>query len=215
LDVHLKRIHEEASRNGEVLEEVVALLRERRVEARRRMLEALDSNRYQRLLASFSGTLRRGRSPSPTAPVLEAAPNLVRDRYKKVRKAANKLSEDSPPEHFHDLRKKGKRLRYALEPLQEIYGKPAQKMVKLLKKIQDDLGDHQDLIVATGLMEELGVARDRPPQAAFSMGSMAERYGREAAETRAGFLESKPLRNLKRGKPWRTLRKKLEKHAGG
>jgi CHAD domain-containing protein len=56
--------------------------------------------------------------------------------------SAKTLSEDSPPEHFHDLRKKGKRLRYALEPLQEIYGKPAQKMVNLLKKIQDDLGDH-------------------------------------------------------------------------
>jgi triphosphatase len=215
LDVHLERLHEEASRNGEVLEEVVALLRERRGEARRRMLEALDSNRYERLVASFSGTLRRGRSPTPTGPVLEAAPDLVRERYKKVRKSANTLSEDSPPEHFHDLRKKGKRLRYALEPLQEIYGKPAQKMVKLLKKIQDELGDHQDLIVASGLMEELGVAGDRPPQAVFSMGSMAERYGRDAAEIRAGFLGSKPLRSLKDGKPWKKLRKKLEKRAGG
>jgi triphosphatase len=45
LDVHLERLSEEASRNGEVLEEVVALLRERRVEARRGMHEALDSNR--------------------------------------------------------------------------------------------------------------------------------------------------------------------------
>jgi triphosphatase len=215
LDVHLARLHEEASRNGEVLEEVVALLRERRVEARRRMLEALDSNRYERLLATFSGTLRRGHSPAPSAPILEVAPDLLKDRYKKVRKVAKKLSEDSPPEHFHDLRKKGKRLRYALEPLQEIYGKPAHKMVKLLKKIQDDLGDHQDLIVAAGLMEELGVAGDRPPRAAFSMGSMAERYDRDAEEIRAGFLELKPLRNLKRGKPWRNLRKKLDKRAEG
>jgi triphosphatase len=215
LDVHLQRLTEEASRNGEVLEEVVSLLRERRVEARRRMLEALDSNRYQRLLASFSATLRRGRSPSPTDPILEGAPELVRDRYKKVRKAANKLREDSPPEHFHDLRKKGKRLRYALEPLQEIYGKPAKKMVKLLKKVQDDLGDHQDLIVASGLMEELGGAGDLPPQDAFSMGSMAERYSREASELRSGFLRSKPLRRLKDGKEWKKVRKKLERRAGG
>jgi triphosphatase len=215
LDVHLQRLSEESSRNGEVLEEVVSLLRERRVEARRRMLEALDSNRYERLVASFSGTLRRGRSPTPTSPVLEAAPELVRDRYKKVRKSANTLSEDSPPEHFHDLRKKGKRLRYALEPLQEIYGKQARKMVKLLKNMQDDLGDHQDLIVAAGLMEELGVAGDRPPQAAFSMGSMVERYGRGASELRAGFLRSKPLHTLKDGKEWKKLRKKLEKPAGG
>jgi triphosphatase len=215
LDVHLQRLSEEASTNGEVLEEVVSLLRERRIEARRRMLEALDSNRYERLIASLSATLRRGRSPSPTDPILEAAPELVRDRYKKVRKAANKLSEDSPPEHFHDLRKKGKRLRYALEPLQEIYGKQAKKMVKLLKNMQDDLGDHQDLIVASGLMEELAVAGDRPPQDAFTMGSMSERYGREASKIRANFLGSKPLRTLKDGKEWKKLRRKLEKRSGG
>jgi CHAD domain-containing protein len=214
LDVHLQRLSEETSRNGEVLEEVVSLLRERQVETRRGMLEALDSNRYERLMASFSATLRRGRSPTPTAPILEAAPHLVRDRYKKVRKAANKLSEESPPEHFHDLRKKGKRLRYALEPLQEIYGKPAKKMVKLLKKTQDDLGDHQDLIVAAELMEELGGAGDRAPQAAFWMGSMAERNSRDASEIRAGFLGSKPLRSLRDGKAWKNLRKKLEKRAG-
>src|SRR5215213_9578006 len=215
LDVHLQRLSEETSRNGEVLEEVVSLLRERQVEARRGMLEALASNRYERLVASFSATLRRGRSPTPSDPVLEAALDFLRDRYKKVRKAANTLSEDSPPEHFHDLRKKGKRLRYAMEPLQEIYAKPAKKMVKLLKKIQDDLGDHQDLIVASGLMEELGCAGNRPPQAAFWMGSMAEGYGREAAEIRSVFLGSKPLRTLKDGKAWKNLRKQLEKRAGG
>jgi triphosphatase len=144
---------------------------------------------------------------------VEAAPELVRDRYKKVRKAAIKLREDSPPEHFHDLRKKGKRLRYALEPLQEIYGKPAKKMVKLLKNMQDDLGDHQDLIVAAGLMEELGGAGDRPPQDAFSMGMMAERYSREGSEIRGGFLGSKALRTPRDGNEWKKLRKKLEKRA--
>ena len=35
-----------------------------------------------------------------------------------------------------------------MEPLQEIYGKPAKNMVKVLKKMQDDLGDHQNLIAA-------------------------------------------------------------------
>jgi hypothetical protein len=63
-------------------------------------------------------------------------------------------------------------------------------------------------------MEELGVAGDRPPQAVFSMGSMAEGYRREASKIRAGFLGSKSLRTLKNGKPWKKLRKKLEKRAG-
>jgi CHAD domain-containing protein len=215
LDVHLERLAGEASRNRDTLEEVVAVLEERRTEARRRMLEALDSSRYERFVASFSGTLRRGRSPAPTAPILEAAPDLVRRRYKKVRKTADALRGDSAPEDFHDLRKKGKRLRYALEPLQEIYGKPSEKMLKLFKTIQDDLGDHQDLIVAAGLVEELGVAGDLPPRAVFSMGSLAERYLRAAAEKRAGFLGSQPLRALKGGKPWKGLRKAMEKRAGG
>ena len=63
--MHLQRLSEESSRNGEVLEEVDTLLGERRVEARRRMLKALDSNRYERLVASFSGTLRRGAVARP------------------------------------------------------------------------------------------------------------------------------------------------------
>jgi CHAD domain-containing protein len=212
LDVHLERLAGEASRNAEVLHEVVTVLEERRVEARRRMMRVLDSNRYKGLVSNFSGTLRRGRSPAPTAPIVESAPDLVRDRYKKVRKAADALTGDSPPEAFHDLRKKGKRLRYALEPLQGIYGKPSEKMVELLKTIQDYLGDHQDLVVAAGLMEELGTAGDLPPRAVFSMGSIAERYVHDAAEMRASFLESRPLHALK-GKPWKKLRKAMEKRA--
>ena len=125
------------------------------------------------------------------------------------------LGEDSPPEDFHDLRKKGKRLRYALEPLQGIYGKPSEKMVEFLKAVQDDLGDHQDLIVAAGLMHELGTAGGLPPRAIFSMGSMAERHLGDAAEMRADFLGSRQLRALKGGKPWKRLRRKMKKRARG
>jgi CHAD domain-containing protein len=215
LDVHLERLAEEGSRSGEALEEVVARLEERRAAARRRMLEILDSKRYERLVSNFTGTLRRGRSRSPVDSILDAAPILVRRRYKKVRKGMKALTEDSPPEDFHDVRKKGKRLRYALEPLQEIYGKPAEDMVKLLKAIQDDLGDHQDLVVSAALMEELGVAGDLPPRAVFLMGSMAGRYARDAAEKRVSFLGSKSFRTLRGGKPWKKLRKVMEKRAEG
>src|SRR5919112_1533046 len=221
--------HEPGVRLGEDPEE----LHDMRV-ATRRLRAALKlysdflpkrSERYERDLRWLAGALgevrdldvhlqRLSEESSRNGEVLEDAPNLIRNRYKKVRKSANRLREDSPPEHFHDLRKKGKRLRYALEPLQEIYGKPAQKMVKLLKKMQDDLGDHQDLIVASGLMEELGVAEDRLPQPAFSMGTMPEGYGREASKIRSGILGSKLLRSLKDGKEWKKLRKKVEKRAG-
>ena len=215
LDVHLERLVGEASRDGGILQGVIAVLREHRVGARRNMLQTLDSDRYERFVSSFSGTLRRGRSPAPTRPILEAAPELVRRRYRKVRKAADRLAGDSSPEEFHDLRKKGRRLRYALEPLQGIYGKPAKKMIKLLREIQDELGDHQDFVVAVELMEELGSDGDLPPRTVFSMGSMAGRYTRDAAKMREDFLGSKPLRALRRGRPWKKLRKEMKEKAGG
>ena len=209
LDVHLERFA------GETLKEIVAALEQRRVEARRRMLEVLDSNRYERFVSSFTGTLRRGRSPGPTGPILEEAPDLVLRRYKKVRKDVKALTEDSPPEDFHDLRKKGKRLRYALEPLRGIYGKPAERMVDLLKDVQDDLGDNQDLVVAAKSMEELATADKLPPRAVFSLGVRAGGYSRDAAELRASFLESGTLRALRKGKLWKRLLRAMEKKAEG
>ena len=213
LDVHLERLAGEASEGGcgESLEGIIAALEERRGEARLRMLEMLDSSRYQRLLSGLAGMLRRGRSPASTEPILQAAPALVRRRHKKVRRAAEGLSEHSPPEDLHDLRKKGRRLRYALEPLQGIYGKPAQRMVELLKELQDDLGEYQDLVVAAEMLREEGVSGSLPPQTIFSMGSMAARHARDAAIIRAAVPGSRPFRAFSKGKEWKNLRKTMKK----
>ncbi len=213
LDVHLGHLAGEAVRWDEVtFEEVSDALGKRRDEARRRMTEALDSPRFGRLVSGFTGMVRRGRSPAPTPSILQAAPDLVGSRYKKVHKGAKRLTAGSPPEDYHDLRKKGKRLRYTVEPLQGIYGKPAEKMVALLKEIQDDLGGLQDLIVFSGLMRELAVAGDLTPQTVFSLGVMSERYARDASERRESLEESEALRDL--GKRWKRLRKAMERSAG-
>src|SRR5215211_1293663 len=87
LDVHLGRLAEQVAPghgDGGSSEKTISALEERRVEARRCMLEALDSNRYERLVSGFSGMLRRGRSPEPTGPILEVAPGLIQRRHKKV-----------------------------------------------------------------------------------------------------------------------------------
>lgn len=212
LDVHLEHLAEEAVQwDGEAPSEVSAALEKRREEARQHMVEALDSPRYERLISGFMGMLRSGRSPAPTPSLLEAAPELIGRRYKKVRKRLEGLTAESPPEEYHDLRKKGKRLRYAIEPLQGIYGKRAEKMVGSLKQAQDDLGGMQDLIVFSNLMKELAVAGDLPPQTVFQMGVMSERYARDASERRKSLPGS--LRDLhKRGK---RLGRAMKSQAGG
>ncbi len=218
LDVQMDRLgawKDGAGEEGsEFLGKILDVMKKRRAEARGRMLEALDSARYERLETSFGEMLRRGpgaerelaqsngHNPEGEA-VTSAAPGLISARYRKWRKAAKRLDGSSPPEDYHDLRKKGKRLRYTLEFVSEVYGKPVSGLVSPLKALQDDLGDHQDAIVAAETLRELGTSTHGPrvPRgAAFMMGVFAERYLREATQTRPKVLGSKPFRALVKGR---------------
>ena len=203
-------------KDSDSLGKVLDVIEKRRTEARGRMLQALDSARYEHLETSFGEMLRRGPGAerelaqgsghSPEGePVTSAAPGLISARYRKWRKAAKRLDESSPPDDFHDLRKKGKRLRYALESVSEVYGKPAA-LISALKDVQDDLGDHQDAVVAAETLRELGTTTGSPrvPRGAvFTMGAISERYLRKAAEMRPKVLRSEPFRALIKGKSWK------------
>jgi CHAD domain-containing protein len=207
LDVHLAMFAD--APEGEDYREITDILQTRRDEARGRMLAVLDSPRYERLIADFSGTLRRGHSPSDMS-ILEAAPDLVRDRRKKVRKAAKKIDASSSPEDYHRLRKRARRLRYTLEPLADIYGKPAQKAIKRLKKLQDALGLHQDMVVAAELLRELGADEELPRRTVFEMGVRVGRNLRGAEEIQAALPGSGPFRSLWKNKKWKGRWKKME-----
>jgi CHAD domain-containing protein len=228
LDVQMGRL--EAWKQGtgeessEFLDKILDVMKKRRAEARKDMLEVLDSGRYERLESSFAEMLRRGPGAErelaesdghdpAREPVTAASPALLLSRYRKWSKAARRLDETSSPEAFHDLRKKGKRLRYALEFVSEVYGKPVQRLVKPLKALQDDLGQHQDAIVAAGHLRGLGTKTGGTRISrgvAFTMGVYSERYAREASGIRSGVLRSKPFRVLAKGKEWKDFEKAMK-----
>jgi triphosphatase len=225
LDVQIERFLARKEEAGEesagFLDRILKITEKRRAEARKNMLAVLDSERYESLESSFAEMLRRGpgaeqelgqshgHDPS-REPITVAAPPLVSRRYRKWRKAAKRLDATSSPEAFHDVRKKGKRLRYTLEFVSEVYGKPVQKLVKPLKRLQDDLGDHQDAIVASGYLRELGTTTGGtrvPRGTAFTMGVYSERCASEAADLRSRVPDSKPFRVLTKGKRWKKFEK--------
>jgi CHAD domain-containing protein len=231
LDVQIERLRawkEEAGEDSRFLDKMLTITHKRRVEARKNMFEVLDSSRYERLESSFAEMLRRGPAAElkpaqkngherASEPVTAAAPALVTGRYRKWRKAAKRLDEASPPEAFHDVRKKGKRLRYTLEFVLEVYGKPVQKLVEPLKALQDDLGDHQDAVVAAGYLRELGTKTGEtrvPRGVAFTMGVYSERCAREAKDLRSVVPNSKPFSTLMKGKKWKQFEKVLESRNG-
>jgi CHAD domain-containing protein len=142
-------------------------------------------------------------------PVLLAGPDLVRRRYRRLRRAGDPLDENSPPEALHRLRIRGKRLRYSIEFLQSVYGKPAARLINRLTDMQDVLGAYQDAQVATEQVRHLAEERDDlPASALFVLGRIAERYRLQGAEQRSKV--SGVYRRV-RGKRWRRLRRAMDR----
>lgn len=218
LDVQLEQletwISEADQEDREPLKELRGILEERREKARRAMFRALDSQRYTRLIEALELLLRRGPSPRSKAagrPVLAVAPDLVWKRHHKVRKAGDRITKESSADDYHDLRKKSKRLRYALEFLSGVYGKAVQDLIPPLKAMQDVLGDHQDAEVAIDHLRELSDARvgrrRLSARTVFVMGGIAHRYALEAAELRARFPK---VYGKMKGKGWKKLWKMMD-----
>lgn len=219
LDVQIEQletwISEASEEDREPLFKTVNVLEKRRGAAHEDLLEALDSGRYERFESSFADFLRRGPAAKGYAdkPVLAVAPDLLSRLHRKWLKAAERVDETSHPEEYHDLRKKSKRLRYALEFLSGVYGeKTTGKIVKPLKDLQDELGRHQDLIFSGDLLKQLTAeGRKLSRQTAFAMAALAERNLQEAADIRASLPHSKGYRKLIKGKTWRGFEKDVEK----
>ena len=216
LDVQLERLEgwcrEMAPRDARELEAISALLRRRRLAARRHLLRALDCARYDRFVAGFARFLRgpSGHRGSARLSTLESAPDLIRRRMRKVRKAGDDVVASSPPAAYHQLRIRSKHLRYALEVHADIYGKTLRRHVDAVAALQKLLGRHQDAEVAVVYLRELCATRGRRlrPEAIFVIGKIAERYEREAEKLRRRF--PKRYRAVRRGR-WRKLRRILEK----
>jgi triphosphatase len=200
----------EADRDA--LAAVGSLLEARRSAARDAMLNDLDSRRYELFVGRFGRMLRsaRGRRSGPSSlPARTVAPDLMGDRFRALRKAAEQIGDASPAGDYHRVRFRCKRLRYALEFLSDLYPGGTRPLIKRVVALQDLLGLHQDAEVAVERLRRLAAedGADLSPETIFAMGEIAERYRRSALERRDRFPET-----YKRvtGKTWKAFAKVFE-----
>jgi CHAD domain-containing protein len=190
LDVLIERLLAEAERldddDREAFRTAITALTHERSTARRRLLHALDSNRYLRLLDDFERVARE-LVPSGDDSTLAV---LVDRQAVKLRKIAKSLPKDPADSALHELRKAGKRTRYAAELAGD------SKLVRRAKQLQNVLGEHQDAVVVGARLRELAAAGD--PALAFAAGRIAEREASRRREARKRWPRA-----------WRRLRKAL------
>ena len=112
---------------------------------------------------------------------------------------------------YHEVRGQVKKLRYTLEAVAVIYGKPADGMLRALRRWQEKLGVQQDAAVASRRLKAIASAPPKgiPPETLFLMGRLAEHYASVAVQERKRY--AKAYRKV-RGR-WRKLRMNLEDSA--
>ena len=215
LDVQLEQLDgwltELPQEDREALGPLRSLLENERAEARASMLAALDSRRYEAFVARFGRFLRARRarlSGQAARPAGVAAPELLEARFRKLRARGDRIVPASDAEELHRVRIQGKRLRYALEFLAEVYPRETRPLIKRLVAMQDILGEHQDADVAIARLRALAVEQgsELEPATIFAMGEIAERYRQSMASLRARYPSAYARVTKKAGKSFRKLR---------
>jgi CHAD domain-containing protein len=103
---------------------------------------------------------------------------------------------------LHEARKAAKRLRYAAETLTGVYGKPAKKFVKAMKRVQSRLGDHHDAFVTQERLRELGDEAAGTGDNAFIFGVLHSREERALLETDEQFVREWRKASKKKRRRW-------------
>jgi CHAD domain-containing protein len=99
------------------------------------------------------------------------------------------LGPDPSPQALHTTRIRLKRARYAAELAAATTGKPAKRVIKRAKKLQDILGQHQDAIVAQREIRKLArTVEEREP--ALVAGRLIERQQQRAADARTQLRDA-------------------------
>lgn len=197
---------------GEPLAEVRQVLERHREQERQKLLAALDSPRWDRLVGSLTSlvTRRPVRTRSGRLPAVLVMPAMVSDRHHKVVRAARRARRSGDPADYHRLRIRAKRLRYSLEFTSDLYGPRTDRFTRRLARLQDRLGLLQDAEVATARLFELAMSSTEPlgRETVFAMGGVAEWYRADAAALLRELPSALPV---VKGKEWQDLASHMER----
>ena len=186
-----------------------ALLEGERTRARARMVRGLDSEATRRWLETLAHATGADPGEANGAdPALIVMPERVRRRFRKLRKSVRRLRPKSSMEEYHLVRRRAKQLRYATECGAIAFGKPADDLLRALRRLQDRLGAHQDACMAQERLAAIATdpASGLPPSTLFLMGRLAEHYAHVTTQTRRTLART--WRKV-RGKRWKALRARL------
>lgn len=147
----------------------------------------LDSSRYLAVLDELVAVVDeppvKQSHRDPTRTDAAQVKRLANKQWKRLRKTMDRLpSEPSDPE-LHEVRKRAKQARYAFEATAPIIGKRARRLAKRLSKLQDNLGEHQDAVVASEWLHDAALSVD-DASSAYAADRLAQAFDADCRDLR-------------------------------
>jgi CHAD domain-containing protein len=147
----------------------------------------MRTSRYVELLDQLVDAARRPRlvlrvagDGDSDADVLRG---LVRAPWRHLWRAVDELPDDPPDPALHEVRIRAKRVRYAAEAVEPVFGRDARRFVERVTELQDVLGEHQDAVVAGQWLRE-AASSSGDLDVAFAGGMLAAIEHRAALASR-------------------------------
>jgi CHAD domain-containing protein len=179
----------------EDVEPLVLRLTGLRADEQRRLVVGLRSPRFERFRARWRASLLALATWDGQPCTGPTAAEMVVERldraHRRVLRRGSRITDRSPAEDLHDLRKRAKELRYLIETFPATTGGATRVAIKELKALQDVLGTFQDseaqrealYSLATDMMASDGASA----RTIFAMGEIAARLQEDQDTSRAQF----------------------------
>ncbi|MEM7183740.1 MAG: CHAD domain-containing protein [Spirochaetota bacterium] len=138
-------------------------LKEKREKALLSFNSSIQSDTYQQILQAWKRSIEEPTDPGKNAgmAILTLAKQRIYSKYKRVIRDGMVILENQEDQLLHDLRIECKKLRYLLEFFHSLFSQSKSSyLIKQLKKLQNNLGDFNDLDVQKTYLET--IANDLP-----------------------------------------------------
>ncbi|TCP56237.1 CHAD domain-containing protein [Tamaricihabitans halophyticus] len=163
---------------------VLEAFRAHRKEARKLAMRTLRTARYRKLLQRLADAVLTEEPAAAARPATSAVgqaagpKQLISRPYRKMRKDVARASDPPTDAELHELRIRGKRLRYSAEfsaPRGAKQTDRTKQLIKATKRLQTVLGTHNDLVIAEERLRELLGAESLDTEAILAAGRLLER----------------------------------------
>jgi CHAD domain-containing protein len=175
-------------------------LKRKRSQVLKQVRRDLESEQYLRIIQAWQAFLNEPSRDDPSAPnagqpIINLAQARLYKIYRRIVKAGHQILENVADEKLHALRIECKKLRYLMEFFASLFPEDEiGQLVKQLKKLQDNLGDFNDLCVQEEYLlraaAELPAAKAESQEALLAIGGLISRLDQERQVVKADFAKT-------------------------